>query len=550
MNSFSIRRKFLILGIIGIASLLFLAILSLNINQKGFKDLQNVFLDFKKVQSLQTTFLEPLFMLRESTLMLVMSPNINYKNEADLKILPLMSKLDSAFEKENLDLKQRWQEYKSILETTRVFALEGFDEGSFMNAISTERDAFFKLIDTLKITQFKSLRASEETFGKAERNVVQSKYYLIIGFLFIAFISFFFDSLIIKQIIISIEKVQKGLDRFFEYLKNPYSKDKKTLIELESNDELGKMAKAINLQVSKIQLALEQDRKLIQEATQTVTYLKEGKFGKRLQLSASSAELNALKKVMNTTISSLERKIEQEIHRSTSQEKLLVQQSKLASMGSMLGNIAHQWRQPLSEINAILMEAEAVTRYGELSKEDLLKHIKACYDITNHMSNTISDFQNFFQPSKEKEPFSIAEACTNAISIISASLKFHLINLNYDINKDIKINGYPNEFAHALLNIITNAKDTLVSRKIEDPTISISIKSGKKYTLIRIEDNAGGIDPRNIDRIFEPYFTTKHAKQGTGIGLYMTKVIIENNMQGFVSVKNIEKGARFTIKIR
>lgn len=179
------------------------------------------------------------------------------------------------------------------------------------------------------------------------------------------------------------------------------------MIELESNDELGKMAKAINLQVSKIQLALEQDRKLIQEATQTVTYLKEGKFGKRLQLSASSAELNALKKVMNTTISSLERKIEQEIHRSTSQEKLLVQQSKLASMGSMLGNIAHQWRQPLSEINAILMEAEAVTRYGKLSKEDLLKHIKACYDITNHMSNTISDFQNFFNHLRKKSPLAL-----------------------------------------------------------------------------------------------------------------------------------------------
>ncbi len=538
------------MGIIGIISLLVLVTISLNINQRGFKDLQNVFTDFKKVQTLQATFIEPLFSLREATLMLVMSPNIDYKREADSTLLPLMSELDSAFKKESSFLQNAWLNYKNILTTTRSYALDSFDEGSYMNAVSTERNAFFSLIGELEILQTQRLRTSQETFNDAEKNVTQSRYYLLIGFLSIGLASFLFDTIIVKQIVSSIEKVQVGLEEFFEYLKNPTKKYKKTIITLGAKDELGKMAQAINHQVAKIQLALEQDRLLIKEATQTVNHLKEGRFGKRLQLSASSLELNALKNVMNATIASLENKIQKEIYRRTSQEKLLVQQSKLASMGTMLGNIAHQWRQPISEINAILMEIETVTRYDTLPKEALLAHIGSCYEITEYMSNTIFDFQNFFQPSKNRELFSVAEACDNAVTIIGASLKFHSIELNYNINRDSKIIGYPNEFGHAVLNILSNAKDILVDRAIENPTISLTVKTGKKFTIIRIEDNAGGIKPHLLERVFEPYFTTKHAKQGTGIGLYMTKVIIENNMQGFVNVQNTEKGALFTIKIK
>lgn len=110
--------------------------------------------------------------------------------------------------------------------------------------------------------------------------------------------------------------------------------------------------------------------------------------------------------------------------------------------------------------------------------------------------------------------------------------------------------GYPNEFAQALLNILSNAKDVLIDRQIEAPYIKMSVKNGEKFTLIKIEDNGGGIAPAHMDRIFEPYFTTKHAKQGTGIGLYMTKMIIENSMNGIIAVKNTEEGVLFTIKLR
>ena len=166
------------------------------------------------------------------------------------------------------------------------------------------------------------------------------------------------------------------------------------------------------------------------------------------------------------------------------------------------------------------------------------------------MSTTISDFQNFFKPTKNKKDFSVLDACKKALSIINASLKNNKIQLIFDIKEDNIIHGYASEFSHAILNIISNAKDALVSRAIEKPEIKISIKTGKEYTIIKISDNAGGINQEDINIIFEPYFTTKHAKRGTGIGLYMTKMIIENNMQGYVNVRNTNKGALFTIKVK
>lgn len=166
------------------------------------------------------------------------------------------------------------------------------------------------------------------------------------------------------------------------------------------------------------------------------------------------------------------------------------------------------------------------------------------------MSNTINDFQNFFKPSKSKVVFEVNEACQRASAILQASLKYHLIHFYFEESETSNILGYPNEFAQAILNILSNAKDVLIDRQIQDPFIRISVKRGEKYTLIKIEDNGGGIAPEYFERIFEPYFTTKHAKQGTGIGLYMTKMIIENNMNGIIVVNNTSKGVLFTIKLK
>lgn len=550
MNNFSIRQKFLILGFIGLVSLICLGSLSLNINQKGFQNLSLVFNDFKKVHSVESTYIEPLFELKEITLTLVMSPNKDFKRNFDQKLIPAIDVLDLAFADASEGIEILWKSYKESVITTREYSLEGFDEGAFMNAISHERDQFYKLIDALRALQEQHLHDSQTTYSNAQISVNKSYYFIIISFLLIGIIGFLFDFSIVKKIVNSVEKVQIGLEHFFLYLSNKNDYSQKIFIQLDTNDELGIMAKAINLQVNKIKEELKNDYNLIKEATSTVVDLKEGRFGKRLMLNASSKEINKLKDVMNDMLDNLELKIQEEINQRLNQEKLLMQQNKLAAMGNMLGNIAHQWRQPISEINAILMEVEAISRYGSLSQEHLLKNIRACYEVTEHMSETIIDFQTFFRPSKSKEKFSIAEACKSAMSIISASLKFHEIELNFTINQDSTIYGYRNEFAHAILNILSNAKDVLIERKITNPQIWMKIQSGKLYTLIRIEDNGGGIHMKNIEKIFEPYFTTKHAKRGTGIGLYMTKVIIENNMQGIINVENSLQGALFTIKVR
>ncbi len=550
MNNLKIRQKFLILGFIALVSLLFIGWLSLKINNESFKNSNSVVVNFQDTQKIQTLYIEELYMLREIILSLVISPNDGFKKEIDKKILPIIEKLDENFDKNPKMDKTYWNEYKNIALTTRKYSLNGFDEGAFMNTSTVERDSFYRLINQLKLLQKEKLKSSESKLIQLKKSVEKNSLFIIIGILFIGAIGLILDMTVIMKLIKGIETIQEGLRKFFNYLNNPMAYNNELHIDINSKDELGLMSQAINRRVKLIKENLNDDYKLIHEATLTLDNLKEGVFGRRLKEEGKSKELNVLKNVMNEMIDSLENKIQKEIKQRTNQEKLMMQQSKLAAMGEMIGNIAHQWRQPISEINAVLMELETITRYDKLKKEHLLESIRICNEITEHMSTTISDFQNFFKPTKKKEDFSVLTACKKALAIINASLINNQINLILDIEEDNIINGYSSEFSHAVLNIISNAKDALVLRKIKNPEIKISIKVGKTYTVIKILDNAGGIKLKDIDTIFEPYFTTKYAKQGTGIGLYMTKMIIENNMEGFVYAKNVKNGALFTIKVK
>jgi len=229
-------------------------------------------------------------------------------------------------------------------------------------------------------------------------------------------------------------------------------------------------------------------------------------------------------------------------------EQLLIQQSKLAMMGEMIGNIAHQWRQPLMQLSAIIMYMDAYDEKGKLTKEKFQNKIKESDSIIDYMSKTIEDFRNYYQPEKQKESFYIKESIESALFIIDSALKNSFISTSIIFEKeDIKIVSFKNEFSQALLNIISNAKDVLIQRKIKNPKIHINVKTIEKRIHITIEDNAQGIQEEILDNIFDPYFTTKHKSQGTGIGLYMTKMIIENNMNGKIKVKNTAEGALFTI---
>jgi len=165
------------------------------------------------------------------------------------------------------------------------------------------------------------------------------------------------------------------------------------------------------------------------------------------------------------------------------------------------------------------------------------------------MSNTIDDFKNFYSQDKKKELFSFSKIIEDSLKIVKNSLHSHYIDVKVEIEENYTCIGYPNELQQVIVVILSNAKDILVSRETPDPEILISVKKNSQDYVISICDNAGGIEEENIDKIFEPYFTTKHKTQGTGLGLYMSKMIIEDGLRGVLSVENKERGACFVITL-
>jgi signal transduction histidine kinase len=246
----------------------------------------------------------------------------------------------------------------------------------------------------------------------------------------------------------------------------------------------------------------------------------------------------------------LELKVQIAIEEVQKKDKAMLHQSRLARMGTMLSMIAHQWRQPLSELSGILMELETASKFKKANNEMILESVKESNKLIQFMSYTIDDFRNFFKPDKQKVHFYIEDSCCDAISLISASIKNYNIKLNRNIKCNCEIYGYKREFAQVLLNLMSNAKDALIQREIQNPIIDLEVDYIDGYSIVTITDNAGGVEKEYLDLIFEPYFTTKSSLKGTGLGLYMSKMIIEKNMGGELSVENTNDGATFKVKIK
>ncbi|MFY9088836.1 sensor histidine kinase [Arcobacter aquimarinus] len=242
-------------------------------------------------------------------------------------------------------------------------------------------------------------------------------------------------------------------------------------------------------------------------------------------------------------------KVKQGIEEAKQKDRKILEQAKLARIGSMISMIAHQWRQPLSQLSGILMELETTTRFKKVDEKYILNAIEKSDKMIEFMSNTIDDFRNFYKPDKKKEDFLVSNACKKAINIIDATLENLGIELSLNIKEDKSIYGYPTEFAQVILNIISNAKDVLVEKNIKNPKIGLNIESKGVLSIITIKDNAGGIGEKNLELIFDPYYSTKDSSKGTGLGLYISKLIIERNMGGELSVYNDEEGAVFKIVI-
>jgi len=236
----------------------------------------------------------------------------------------------------------------------------------------------------------------------------------------------------------------------------------------------------------------------------------------------------------------LEYRIKKAVEENRKKDKIMFQQNKLASMGEMLQNIAHQWRQPLGAISLILQSIKIKSEMNKLTPEFIDKKIDEALILADNMSKTIDDFKNFSRPDKIKKTLSIKECIYNSKKLVLHFLEKYNIQMKIKIKQDIKIMGYKNELSHVCLNILNNSIDALKNSDVKDKTILIIVKEENSNIIISVIDNGGGIQEENLDKIFEPYFTTKLKDKGSGIGLYMAKQIIENHMKGKIRALNIK----------
>jgi len=245
----------------------------------------------------------------------------------------------------------------------------------------------------------------------------------------------------------------------------------------------------------------------------------------------------------------LQDKIEKSVTEIRLKDHIMMLQSRQAVMGEMIGHIAHQWRQPLNTIGLLTQSLLFSFRNDNLSDKLLEDRVNRIMVVLEHMSETIDDFRNFFNPNREKINFSVLSVVQKTLSFVESSFQNHKIVLDLEIEEDCQVNGYENEYSQVLMNLLINAKDALVSQNEDNRKIWIRVSRRMGKSCLEIRDNAGGISPEIQDKLFDPYFTTKTDEDGTGLGLYISKTIVEQKMSGYIDVSNDEDGAVFTIII-
>jgi signal transduction histidine kinase len=226
------------------------------------------------------------------------------------------------------------------------------------------------------------------------------------------------------------------------------------------------------------------------------------------------------------------------------QEKLLTT-SRSAAMGEMISMIAHQWRQPLSVINTVMATLHIKHELGTLEIHNMKDSFKKIEETVNYLSNTIDDFKDYFKPNKVLEEISLLEIIKKSTIFLTSDIEFLNITYKHNISKTLTLTTYKNELIQCIINIFKNSIDAFKENNVENKLISLRVKEEKEYLSLLFSDNAGGIDSHIINKVFEPYFSTK-AKNGTGLGLYMTKTIIEKHLHGKITITS-EEGNTFTL---
>ncbi|NQY24741.1 MAG: HAMP domain-containing histidine kinase [Campylobacteraceae bacterium] len=242
----------------------------------------------------------------------------------------------------------------------------------------------------------------------------------------------------------------------------------------------------------------------------------------------------------------LANKVKTEVLNSRKKDIIMFQQAKLASLGEMISNIAHQWRQPLSSILMIVQSFQVKMSLGKLTQEYMDEKVNDAILLSQNMSNTLEDFQNYFKPNKEKSLFQISDCINHSLSLAKYILDQEKIVVSLIIKEELSTYGFYNELSHVLLNMISNSKDAL-KNKSNNKLIKIVLKCQNNFIVIKIYDNGGGIKQEALPHIFDPYYTTKYKSAGTGIGLYMSKQIIEKHMNGNIKCKNVYYNINKTI---
>lgn len=272
--------------------------------------------------------------------------------------------------------------------------------------------------------------------------------------------------------------------------------------------------------------------------------------------------INACKNHLDlvTINQNLATRIEEEVEKNRQKDKHILQQSRMAQMGEMISMIAHQWRQPLGSISAVVasMKLKILLNKFDLTSEDgreAYQHfthesLHKIEEYVRFLTNTIDDFRNFFKPDKHKESISLLKLTNRTLEIIGKALEINGITVHVDARTSKEIMVYANEITQVILNILKNAEDVFKERGTESASINITLFEKENIQTIEIEDNAGGIPETILPHIFEPYFSTKQEKNGTGLGLYMSKIIVEEHCHGTLRAENTPVGARFIITLR
>jgi signal transduction histidine kinase len=255
-------------------------------------------------------------------------------------------------------------------------------------------------------------------------------------------------------------------------------------------------------------------------------------------LSAQRDEIEALNR-------SLEVRVDQAVAEIRTKDQLLIAQNRHAAMGQMIGNIAHQWRQPLNALTLVLANLEDAARFGDLDAATLTEAVDDSNQLIQKMSATIDDFRNFFRPEKKRVVFSAISQVRGTLALLEASFRNTGITVEVDAPSDVSLFGLPNEYSQVLMNLFTNARQAIEGAKVANGRMTVRLRERDGFGAVTVSDDGGGIPEALLLRLGEPYFTTKDG--GTGLGIYMSRQIVELSMGGRLEVRNVDGGAEFTV---